>query len=73
MKTPIWTTLIILFSLVAGTVGERASSYLLMVLVMIILMTITVTMVMIADELVKDVYFRWEKVLPKRVLFNLSL
>ena len=44
-----------------------------MVLVMIILMTITVTMVMIADELVKDVYFRWEKVLPKRVLFNLSL
>ena len=72
MKSPIWTTLIILFSLVAGTVGERASSYLLMVLVMIILMT-TVTMVMIADELVKDVYFRWEKVLPKRVLFNLSL
>ena len=45
----------------------------LMVLVMIILMTITVTMVMIADELVKDVYFRWKKVLPERVLFNLSL
>ena len=68
MKSPIWTTLIILFSLVAGTVGERALSYLLMVLVMIILMTITVTMVMIAD-----VYFRWKKVLPERVLFNLSL